>query len=149
MPAKKIGKAKIDLEREVWLVDQKPAAGAFLFNRRLVDTRPEIKAVRSTLGKAVQKNTPPIRKHDKREEYDASKQEYQKQMKEALTLIYSEMLQDSFSDPIPLRMDRDYDHKGDWRFCLYEGIIYQFDRPGYTTDQMLEQITKLGKPKPV
>ena len=141
MTAKKLGKAKIDLEKELWqLVEKK---GAFLFNRRLVDTRPEIKEVRAKFGKAIQKSTPPVRKYEKREEYVTANKEYRKQMTDVLTKIYQEMLEDSHTTPIKLRRDRDYDHKGDWRYCLYRGIVYQFDRPGYTENEMLNQILTL------
>ena len=144
MSAKKLGKAKIDLEKEMWIIENKE--GAYLFNRRLVDTRPEIKAVRSTFGKEVQKDTPAKRKYEKREAYDTTVKEYRKQMLGALTFIYSEMLEDSHQAPIPLRRDRDYDHKGDWRYCLYQGFIYKFDHPGLSEDEMLKQIQALSGP---
>ena len=141
MTAKKLGKAKIDLKKELWRLVEKE--GAFLFNRRLVDTRPEVKEVRATLGKAIQKSTPPVRKYEKREQYVTANKEYRKQMNEVLTRIYQEMLEDSHTTPIKLRRDRDYDHKSDWRYCLYKGFVYQFDKPGYSNDEMIRQIEML------
>lgn len=139
-PPKKLGKAKIDLDDELWLVEGRTEK--FHFNRRLVDTRPDVKAVKAKYVKFVTANTPSMRKPRKREAHFQIRDEYKKELHECLVKVYEEMLVESFTYPILLRRDKDFDHKIDWRYCLYQGYIYQFDHSGYSDEEMVSQILK-------
>lgn len=136
-----MGPAKMDIKNELWVI---PKGEKFLNNRRLVDMHPDVKAVKSRHKKSIQVDTPSRRKPLKRENYYKGLEAYQKDLGECLKNVYAEILQESFSSPIPLNRYRDFDHKYDWRYCLFEGIVYQFDRPGYSDEEKVEQIRKLG-----
>lgn len=138
---KKIGKAKLDLKKELWYVDDKE--GAYINNRRLVDTRKDLKALKLQHSKGIGVDTPSRRKPTKRQEYFKNIEAYQKERDLLLAKIYEEIRAESFNFPIPLCKDRDYEHKSDWRYCMYKGIIYQFDRPGYMDDEMIPAIEAL------
>ena len=143
-PLKKIGKAKIDLEAELWFVEGR--LDKYCFNRRLVDTRSDIKAVKSKYTKSITTPTPSMRKPTRREEHFKARADYRRELKECLTKVYQEMLEESFQFPIRLRRDKDFDHKSDWRYCLYQGHIYRFDQAGYTDEEMVGRIVSLESP---
>lgn len=145
MAVKKIGKAVWDPETEMWKVP--PGSERYVNNRRLVDTRPEVKAVRHIYSRASSKNTPSIRKPVKRQEYLKEVKGLRKEYLDAVKSAFEEIKKESFEFPVLLRLDRDYDHKSDWRYCLFEGIVYQFDRAGYSSDAMVEQIRELQGPQ--
>ena len=138
---KRLGKAQINLDEELWSVEGR--LGKFHLNRRLVDTRPEVKAVKSKYAKFVTGNTPSERRPTRREEHFRMRKDYQRELHECLTKVYEEILQESFTYPILLRRDKDFDHKSDWRYCIYKGLIYQFDRAGYSDEEMMSRILKL------
>ena len=138
IPPKKLGKAKIDLDDELWLAEGRREK--FHFNRRLVDTRPDVKAVKAKYVKFVTASTPSMRKPRKREAHFQIRDEYKKELHECLTKAYDEILAESFDFPVKLRGYKDFDHKSDWRYCLYKGQIYQFDQAGYSDEEMVSQI---------
>ena len=137
MIIKKLGKAKINLETERWVVQNR--AEEFLFNRRLLDRHPIIKEAKKQL-KTLKCYPPPVRKVRKRQEYFEQKDAYTQAMDEAIKAVFDEMTQTAQTSPLPLRKYRDFDHKSDWRYCLYKDHVYLFDRPDYLEDQMIEQI---------
>lgn len=139
MSVKKIGPAKINLKEELWVT---PNGGEFLNSRRLVDQRPDVKAVKARHKKFIQVDTPSRRKPNKREAYFQALEAYQKDLRECLGKVYTEIFEESFSYPILLNRHRDFDHKSDWRYCLFEGVVYQFDRPAYSDEEMIQQIRK-------
>lgn len=143
MSAHKLGKAFIDLEQELWGVTGK--SELFLMNRREIDLRPEIKAL-NRKARALGRVTPSRRKIDKREEHFKVWEAFKKEQKACLSAIYNEILRNSFEEPLPLRKHRDFDHLLDWRYCLYQGIIYRFDKQGLSIEKMLEEIIALEKP---
>ena len=138
---KKLGKAKIDLEDELWQPEGRTQK--FHFNRRLVDTRSDVKAVKAKYTKFITRNTPSMKRPVKREEHFKIREDYQRELEECLKQVYQEMLAESFTYPILLRRDKDYDHKIDWRYCLYQGYIYQFDHSGYSDEEMVSRILQL------
>lgn len=140
MTAKKIGKGKADPQTGLWSVEAKPER--FLMNQRLVDTRPDVKRLKSAYSRHAAKRTPSTRRPEGRKEHLEELKNLKMELKKLLAEVYKEILKDSFSYPIPLRKDRDYDHKSDWRYCLYQGIIYQFDKPDYSGDEMIQQISQ-------
>ena len=144
-PPKKLGKAKIDLEYELWFAEGR--TDKFHFNRRLVDTRPDVKAVKAKYTKYITRNTPSMKRPVKREEHFKVKEDYERELRECLKRVFEEMLTESFTYPILLRRDKDYDHKIDWRYCLYQGYIYQFDHSGYSDEEMIRQIQAAFPPK--
>ena len=141
MIVKKIGKAQADPEAGFWVVEMKPER--FSMNQRLVDSRPDVKAMKSAHSKLARKKSPS--REDLREEHIQQKKSMKLQLQNLLKEVYEEILKESFSSPILLRKDKDYDHKGDWRYCLYQGIIYQFDRPDYPDHEMIRKITQQGE----
>ncbi len=141
MKVKKIGKASLDLEKEMWRVGV--GSERYKNNRRLVDTKPEVKAARHVYSRASSRHTPAKRKTEKRKAYMDEVKDLRKTYETALREAFDGVKKESFNFPILLCLDRDYDHKGDWRYCMFEGIIYQFDRPGYSDDEMTEAIRKL------
>ncbi len=141
MTAKKIGKAVLDPEKEMWKVGVSPER--FMINRRLVDTKPDVKAARHVYSKASSRHTPARRKTEKRKEYMTEVNALRRDYEEAIVTAFEDIRKESFTYPIPLRLARDYDHKGDWRYCMYEGIIYLFDRPDQSDEEMLRQIKDL------
>ena len=139
MATQKLGKAKFELESELWALEG-GRAEKFLMNQRLINARPDVKSLRASYAKIVNGKKPRAHKRRERDEYFAVRDERKDLLNQCLEKAYEEILQESFSYPIPLRRDRDYDHKGDWRYCLYKGYVYQFDKPGCSDAQMLEQI---------
>jgi len=139
MTVKKIGKGKADPETGLWGVEAE--SDRFRMNQRRVDTRPDIKALQSAYLRYASRRTPSTRRPQLHEEHVRQQKNFKTELKKLLAQVYQEILQESFTDPIPLRKDRDYDHKSDWRYCLYQGIIYQFDRAGYRDDEMIRQIS--------
>lgn len=138
---KKLGKAKIDLERELWTTEI--GHGYFHMNRRLVDTRPDVKKFNSKYKKSMNEKRPTKRRMEQREQYFKEREELRRYAKEFWTKVYRSILEDSHELPIPLRLDHDFDHKSDWRYCLYKGSIYQFDKPDLPSDAMIQQIHRL------
>ena len=139
MTVKKIGKGKADPETGLWSVEQKP--DRFIMNQRLVERRPDVKALRAAYSKHAGKNAPSKRRPHEREAHHQHRKDLKAGLHELLARVYAEILQESFSEIFLLRKDRDTQHhRSDWRYCLYQGIIYQFDRPGYLEDEMIQQI---------
>ncbi|GEM_PF-4629011 len=147
MTVKKMGKGKADPETGLWGVEA--ASDRFTMNQRRVDTRPDVKRLKSAYSRHAGKRTPSTRRPKLHEEHVQQQKNLKTELKKLLAQVYREILQESFTDPIPLRKDRDYDHKSDWRYCLYQGIIYQFDRPGYGGDEMIQQISNSTPAAPV
>lgn len=110
-------------------------------NQRLVEIRPDFKEYRKNYEKIVHRNTPPSRKSLKRKEYDAERLRTKKELDQMIVKIYREILQDSFSTPILLRLEKGYSRLSDWRYCLYQGNVYQFDRADYSDQEMMDQIS--------
>lgn len=143
MIIKKIGKAKADLETGLWVLENK--SERFEMNQRIIDSRRDVKIVRGAYLKQASRYIPSTRRPTLRAEYMAERSKLKGELDKLLAQVYVETLEDSQTCPIPLRKDRDSDHNGDWRYCLYQGMIYQFDRPGYTEDEMIEQINASQK----
>ena len=138
MTVKKIGIGKADIETGLWVVEAK--SERFIMNQRLVETRSDVKALRSAYSRHASKYPPSVRRSKEREEHFQQQKNLKMELQKLLAQVYEAILKESFSYPIPLRRDKDYDHNSDWRYCLYQGIVYQFARPGYTGDEMIEQI---------
>ncbi|MBI3307668.1 MAG: hypothetical protein HYZ84_07680 [Candidatus Omnitrophica bacterium] len=138
MKAKKIGKAKAHPEKGMWGISE--GTQWFIMNQRLVELRPDMKEAKAEYSRHVHTKPPSKKRQQERAEYQEQQNELKKQIAELVVQIYAEILKESFSYPVPLRKDRDADHWSDWRYCLYQGIIYQFDRPNYTDEEMLERI---------
>ncbi len=142
MAVKKLGAAKWDSKTEMFRADGR--GPHYMVNRRLIDTRPDVKALRAVYSKEASKNKPNIRKRDKREEYIETVDALRKAYEDGIRSAFEEIKKDSFIFPVMLRLDRDYDHTRDWRHCLFEGNIYQLDRTGYSDDEIIAQIRALG-----
>ena len=143
MIVKKMGKGQVDPETGLWSVPMK--AERFLINQRLVDLRPDVKRLKSAYSRHASKAAPSVRRRKECEEHHQKRKDLKAQLQKLLVQVYAEILAESFSSPIPLRRDGEYDHKSDWRYCLYQGIIYQFDRPDYRDHEMIQQISALSK----
>jgi hypothetical protein len=141
MNVKKLGKVVLHLNEGAWSVEGHNER--YKVNERLVELHPEVKAINSQLGKAVRTPRPPVRKPLKREVHLAAEAEYRKQMRDTLLRVYEEIKQDSFSYPIPMRKEKDFEHNSDYRYCMFKGIIYRFDRPGYEDKEIIRSIEKL------
>ena len=146
MRVKKLGKAEIELTDELWFVEGR--ADQYHMNRRLVDTRPDVKSFKAQYVKMIRKNTPAMKQPQAREEYFKIRDEYSAGLKKLLTKVYQEIKEESFTYPIPLRRAKDFDHRSDWRCCLYKGEIYQFDRGGYSSGEMAELIWEFEQQTP-
>lgn len=138
MIVRRFGKALFDSEKEMWKVAAR--GERFLINRRLVDTNPEVKATRAVYSKAAGKDTPSVRKADRRKEFLDEIDELRRKYYEALRNAFEEVRKDSFRFPIPLRLDRDFDHTRQWMYCMYEGNIYELDKTGYSDEEIIQQI---------
>lgn len=138
---KKLGKAGIDLEEEVWTVPN--SRETFLMNRRLIDTRPDIKVAAKRYQKSAQKKKPSFRDTEKRKEYFKEKDELAREFKSCLKKVYGEISEESFRFPVRLRLARGFSARSDWRYCLYQGEIYQLDREGYSDDEIIAKINEL------
>ena len=138
MIVRRFGKALLDPEKEMWKVAAR--GERFLINRRLVDTSPEVKATRHRYSKSSSRHTPSVRRADKRKEFldeiDGLRREYQEAIKKA----FEDIRKESFNYPIPLRLDKDYDHTRDWRYCMYEGMIFELDKTCYSDEEIIQQI---------
>ncbi len=143
MIVKKFGKAKADLESGLWILENKP--DKFEMNQRIIESRRDVKIVKGAYLKQASKYIPSTRRPTLRAEYMAERAKLKKELDKLVAQVYVETLDDSQTCPIPLRKVRDTEHNGDWRYCLYQGMIYQFDRPGYTEDEMMEQINASQK----
>ena len=141
MTVKKIGVAKADPEAGFWAVEAK--SERFMMNPRLVNLRADVKAVRSAYSKHSSKIPPSMRRAEIRADYFEKQREIKAKLQTLLKQVYQEILEESFSCPLALRKNKDMEHGRDWRYCLYQGNIYQFDRPNYGDDQMREQIGAL------
>ena len=141
MPAKKIGTAVFDLKTELWTTGR--GSQRFHMNRRLVEKRPEVKSFQREYSKAMCVNTPSRREPERRKKYFETKDLYEKKWQECLKQVAEDIKAESFRFPVPLRLDRDFEHNSDWRYCLFHGAIYLFDKPGYSVEQMREQIETL------
>ena len=109
-------------------------------NRRLVDTRPDVKKFMNRYRKLVNEKRPTKRQPIKREQYFKDRAETQRQKGLFWNRVYKDLLEESFTYPIPLRLDHDFDHKSDWRYCIYQGMVYQFDKPDLPDAEMIRQI---------
>lgn len=143
MSVKRIGRAEINLEEELWWV--RGRVEKFHMNLRLVSANPAVKVTRNLYTKLTGKGRPPLRKPNKRIEYLKTVAESKKEMEKALAAAYEDVREQSHQYPILLWKDRDFGRKMEWRCCIYKGIIYQFDKPIYSDDEMVEQITALEK----
>jgi len=143
MSVKKIGRAEINLEDELWWV--RGRSEKFHMNLRLVSANPQVKVTRSIYTKLSGKGRPPLRKPNKRLEHLKVVAEAKKEMEKALAAAYEDVRQQSFSFPILLWKDRDFGRKMEWRCCIYKGLIYQFDKTTYSDEEMLAQIADLEK----
>ena len=74
------------------------------------------------------------------------REDYERDLSECLKKVYEEIWTESFTYPILLWRDKDFDHKIDWRYALYKGYIYKFDHPGYSDEEMIRQIEKTFPP---
>ena len=138
---KKIGKAKINLETEFWTVENH--RHSYSMNRRVVECKPDVKKFLAKYRKVTNVKRPTRREPVKREEYFKAREESQKHLRLFWGRIYQEIFKESFEFPIQLRKEHDFDHNSDWRYCLYKGIIYQFDKPGLSDYEMIRQIELL------
>jgi hypothetical protein len=143
MSVKKIGRAEINLEDELWWV--RGRVEKFHMNLRLVSANNAVKASRSLYTKLSGKGRPPLRKPNKRLEHLKVVAEAKKEMQTALAAAYEEVREQSYSYPILLWKDRDFGRKMEWRCCIYKGVIYQFDKPTYSDEEMIAQIEGLEK----
>ena len=141
MNVKKIGRAKINLKDELWEAEGRKER--FHMNLRLVSSRPEVKAARAAYSKLAGKGRPPLRKPNKRADFLKSVAEKKQDVEVILESAYDDVLDESKLTPILLWKDKDYGRKMDWRFCIYKGVIYEFDRQGYAEETMLAQIEAL------
>ncbi|MSR76900.1 MAG: hypothetical protein EXS63_01545 [Candidatus Omnitrophica bacterium] len=146
MKFKKIGKVQIDLKMEEWFIDG--VRDRFQINRRLIDTRKDIKKFRSAYVKVIQLNTPSIKKTLKRQDYFDARNEYRKEWTDLLTRVYEEIRKESYTYPVLLQKVKDYDHPREWRHCLYKGSVYAWDRHGYTSEAMKGRIDMMEAPPP-
>ena len=135
---KKLGKAKIDLDSDLWVVE--PGHQRFHMNRRIVETRSDVKKFMAKFRRATNGPRPTRRQPNKREEYFKARDESRRQARLFWSVVYKEVMNDSYEFPIQLRLDRDYDHNSDWRYCLYKGVVYHFDKPGLSDAEMIRQI---------
>ena len=138
MIVRRFGKALFDPDKEMWKVAAR--GERFLINRRLVDTNPEVKATRHLYSKASSRHTPSIRKADLRKEHMDEVSGLRREYQEAMRRAFEEVRKDSFQYPIPLRLDRDYDHTRDYRYCMYEGMIFELNSTGYSDEEIIQQI---------
>ncbi len=141
MAVKKIGKGKAFPEMGQWGVEQKP--DRFTMNQRIVERRPEVKALKMIYSKHASLKPPAKRRVKEREAHHQHRKDLKIELDGLLAKVYAEILKESFSDPIPLRKAHDVEHGSDLRYCLYEGIIYRFDRPDYRSGEMIRQISAL------
>lgn len=141
MKIKRVGEAKIDLETELWYVEGYPER--YQNDRRLIDLRPELKTLKKTYAKAIRMDTPSRRKPIKRDAYFQARDEYRHEFREALNQAYQDLLEESNALPISLQKTKDFNHPRQWRHTLYQGMIYELDRHGASTDQILEAIQAL------
>lgn len=135
---KKLGKAKIDLESGLWYVENKPEH--FHMNRRLVDTRPDVKKFMSKFKKAINAKRPSKRQPIQREQFFKERNESRRQLNLFWARVYQEILDETYTYPLPLRLDHDFDHKSDWRYGIYQGVIYFFDKPDLSDEAMIREI---------
>ena len=138
MIIQKVGKAKPDALNGFWIVETRSMR--FQTNPRVVEGRPEVKKVRSRYQKAATKHVPRTRRIGRREAHFQERDEARAELQKTLKQVYSNILEESFTYPVALKKDKDYAHHGDWRYGLYQGIVYQFDRPDYPGDEMMRQI---------
>lgn len=138
---KKIGKAKIDLERDLWTTEREEQY--FHMNRRLIDLRPDVKKFMAKFKKTFNEKRPSKRQPIIREAYFKNRDELRRQRNLFFGRVYKEIIEESFIYPIPLRKDHDFDSNSEWRFAMYKGIIYQFDRQGFSDEEMISQIEAL------
>ena len=143
MSVKKIGRAEINLEEELWWV--RGRSEKFHMNLRLVSANPAVKAARALYTKLSGKGRPPLRKPNKRLEHLKVVAEAKKEVEKSLAEAYEDVRQQSYHYPILLWKDRDFGRKMEWRCCIYKGVIYQFDKPIYSDEEMLAQIAVLEK----
>ena len=146
MSVKFIGKASIDLKDGVWTVQG--FSHRFLMNQRIIETRTDYKEYRKNYEKVVQRNTPPVRKIARRKEYVDARTKTKKDLEIFMVQVYQEILKDSHTYPVPLRLEQGYARLSDWRYCLYRANIYHFNRPGLSDNEMISQIDSLGGGQP-
>ena len=147
MSVKKIGKARWDAESSYWRVEN--SRERFEANPRLIDQRKDVKESRKNYSNAAGRAIPSVRQPDQREEFFETRKALKRQLDECIAKAYAEIKEESFSRPVLMRIENDMAHGGDWRFCLYHGVIYQFDKPDYSYESMVEQIMALEGAGPV
>lgn len=135
---KKIGKARIDLEKELWTTENESAY--FQNNRRLVDLRPDVKKFVAKYKRLINGKRPSRGQPLEREAFFKACDEAKRQRGIFFARIYREILEESEISPIPLSKHHDFDHTGQWRYGLYRGMIYQFDKPNLSEEEMVQQI---------
>ncbi len=140
MSVHKIGKAKINLTTERWEVVGS-RKDKFKVNPRLVHVRSEVKGIKADYARKLKAIKPAFSRSKRHAEFISERRKYEQGLRECLAKIYQEILEDSFSLLILMQKDRDYDHPRGWRYGLYRGVIYQFDRSGYSDEEMITQIS--------
>lgn len=139
MSVKCLGRGRIDLDKELWFPEGKTNL-RFHMNRRRIDLKPEMKALRKHAEKVNHGLQLIRRRPHKRQAYLKARDEFKLKFRRQLETIYREIWEESFSTPVLLRRARDYDHGSDWRYCLYQGNIYEFDKPDYSSEEMVSEI---------
>ncbi|OGW72176.1 MAG: hypothetical protein A2Y02_03620 [Omnitrophica bacterium GWA2_52_12] len=143
MNVKKIGRAVADLENELWSVHGRTEK--FHMNLRLISAQKELKNARAVYTKIASKGRPPLKRPNKRIEYLRVVEIEKKALHAALKNAYAHVMEQSFEYPIPLWKDKDWGKKMEWRYMLYQGVIYGFDRAGYRDEEMISAIQALTK----
>ncbi len=146
MNVKRIGRAEIDLENELWCVEGR--AEKFHMNLRYISAKPEVKAARAAYTKLASKDRPPMRKPNKRADFLKEVSLSRILLDEVLRDAFEAVRKDSYENPLKLWKDKDFGRKMDWRFCLYKGVIYQFDHQNYPDERMIGFITTLEASRP-
>jgi hypothetical protein len=137
---KKIGKAKLRVEDELWGVEGRSEKEKYEIDRRLIEKQPEVKVLKSRYTKIATKRSPSHKKIEKREAYFTERDQTRDELKAGVIKAFEGIREESFNYPIIMRRQPDPDFRGEWRFCLYKGVIYQLDRMGYSLDAIAEQI---------
>ena len=115
MSAKCLGRGRIDLADELWFLQGKEDL-RFHMNRRLIDLKPEAKALRKH-AKQVNRGRQLVRKRPhKRQAYLKARDEFKTKSNRGVEKIYREIQEESFTHPIPLRSSRDYDLGSNLRY---------------------------------
>ena len=141
MSVKKLGRADYDLENDLWQIKGRPEK--FHMNLRLVSSKPEVKAARTAYTKLSSKDRPSLRKPGKRDAFLKEVSLAKALLEQVLRDAVDAVKEDSRQYPIRLRKDKDFGKNMDWRFCLYRGMIYQFDHQEYSDEEIVRKISEL------